>query len=185
MALEQDERIAEVVTREQSRLRSFIRRRVSDPRDAEDILQDVFYQLVESNRLLMPIHHVTGWLFRVARNRITDLFRKRMPERFSDAAVGRADDDMLRLEDVLPSRDAGPETLYERHVLLDALESAIAELPPEQRAVFVAHELDGRSFKEMATETGVNVNTLLSRKRYAVLHLRERLKSIYDDSRES
>jgi RNA polymerase sigma factor (sigma-70 family) len=185
MALEQDERIAEVVTREQSRLRSFIRRRVSDPRDAEDILQDVFYQLVESNRLLMPIHHVTGWLFRVARNRITDLFRKRTPEGFSDAAVGREDDDMLRLEDVLPSRDAGPETLYERHVLLDALESAIAELPPEQRAVFVAHELDGRSFKEMAAETGVNVNTLLSRKRYAVLHLRERLKSIYDDSRES
>jgi len=185
MALEQDERIAEVVTREQSRLRSFIRRRVPDPRDAEDILQDVFYELVEANRLLMPIHQVTGWLFRVARNRITDLFRKRTPERFSDAAVAHEDDDLLRLEDLLPSPDAGPEALYERHVLLDELESAIGELPPEQREVFVAYELEGRSFKEMAAETGVSVNTLLSRKRYAVLHLRERLKSIYDELRES
>ena len=185
MALEQDERIAEVVTREHSRLRSFIRRRVPDPRDAEDILQDVFYELVEANRLLMPIHQVTGWLFRVARNRITDLFRKRTPERFSDAAVAHEDDDLLRLEDLLPSPDAGPEALYERHVLLDELESAIGELPPEQREVFVAYELEGRSFKEMAAETGVSVNTLLSRKRYAVLHLRERLKSIYDELRES
>ena len=185
MATEQDERIAEVVAREESRLRSFIRRRVSDPRDAEDILQDVFCELVEANRLFMPIHHVTGWLFRVARNRITDLFRKRRPERFSDAAVAHENDDMLRLEDLLPSPDAGPEALYERHVLLDELESAIGELPPEQREVFVAYELEGRSFKEMAAETGVSVNTLLSRKRYAVLHLRERLKSIYDELRES
>ena len=185
MALEQDERIAEVVTREQSRLRSFIRRRVPDPRDAEDILQDVFCELVEANRLLMPIHHVTGWLFRVARNRITDLFRKRTPECFRDAAVADEDDDLLRLEDLLPSPDAGPEALYERHVLLDELESAIGELPPAQREVFVAYELEGRSFKEMAAETGVSVNTLLSRKRYAVLHLRERLKSIYDELRES
>ena len=184
MALEEDERIAEVVTREQSRLRSFIRRRVSDPRDAEDILQDVFYELVEANRLLMPIHHVTGWLFRVARNRITDLFRRRTLERFSDGAVPY-EDDLLRLQDLLPSPDAGPEALYERHLLLDELESAIGELPPKQREVFVAHELDGRSFKEMAAETGVSVNTLLSRKRYAVLHLRERLKSIYDELRES
>ncbi len=185
MALEQDERISEVVKREQSRLRNFIRRRVPDPRDAEDILQDVFYELVEANRLLMPIHHVTGWLFRVARNRITDLFRRRTPERFSDAAIPDEDDNLLRLEDLLPSPDAGPEALYARHVLLDELESAIAELPPEQREVFVAHELEGRSFKEMAAETGVSVNTLLSRKRYAVLHLRERLKSIYDELRES
>jgi RNA polymerase sigma factor (sigma-70 family) len=185
MALEQDERIAEVVAREQSRLRSFIRRRVPDPRDAEDILQEVFYELVEANRLLMPIHQVTGWLFRVARNRITDLFRKRTPERFSNAAVACEDDDLLRLEDLLPSPDAGPEALYERHVLLDELESAIGDLPPEQREVFVAYELEGRSFKEMAAETGVSVNTLLSRKRYAVLHLRERLKSIYDELRES
>jgi len=185
MAVEQDERIGEVVTREQSRLRSFIRRRVPDPRDADDILQDVFYELVEANRLLMPIHHVTGWLFRVARNRIIDLFRQRAAERISDAAVAYEQDDMLRLEDLLPSPDAGPEALYERHVLLEEIESAISELPPEQREVFVAHELEGRSFKELAAEAGVSVNTLLSRKRYAVLHLRERLKSIYDELRES
>ena len=181
MALEQDQRISEVVKREQSRLRNFIRRRVPDPRDAEDILQDVFYELVEANRLLMPIEHVTGWLFRVARNRITDLFRKKKPESFSDTAVADEDDELLRLEDLLPSPDAGPEALYARNVLLDELELAVDELPEEQREVFVAHELEGRSFKEMAAETGVSVNTLLSRKRYAVLHLRERLQSIYDE----
>jgi RNA polymerase sigma factor (sigma-70 family) len=181
MALEQDQRISEVVNREQSRLRNFIRRRVPDPRDAEDILQDVFYELVEANRMLMPIEHVTGWLFRVARNRITDLFRKKKPERFSDAAVENEDDELLRLEDLLPSSDAGPEALYARNVLLSELEQAFEELPDEQREVFVAHELEGRSFREMAAETGVSVNTLLSRKRYAVLHLRERLQSIYDE----
>ena len=181
MALEQDQRISEVVKREQYRLRNFIRRRVPDPRDAEDILQDVFYKLVEANRLLMPIDHVTGWLFRVARNRITDLFRKKRPESLSDIAVADEEDELLRLEDLLPSSDAGPEELYARNVLLDELELAVDELPEEQRAVFVAHELEGLSFKEMATETGVSVNTLLSRKRYAVLHLRERLQSIYDE----
>jgi len=181
MALEQDRGISDVVTREQSRLRNFIRRRVPDTRDAEDILQDVFYELVEANRLLMPIDHVTGWLFRVARNRITDLFRKKRPEPFSDSVVAGDDDEMLRLQDLLPSPDAGPDALYARNVLLEELEVAIDELPEEQRAVFVAHELTGRSFKEMSTETGVNVNTLLSRKRYAVLHLRERLQAIYDD----
>jgi RNA polymerase sigma factor (sigma-70 family) len=181
MALEQDRRISEVVKREQSRLRNFIRRRVPDPRDAEDLLQDVFYELVEANRLLMPIEHVTGWLFRVARNRITDLFRKKKPESFSDTAVANEDDERLQLEDLLPSPAAGPEALYARNVLLDELELAVDELPEEQRAVFVAHELEGRSFKEMAAETGVSVNTLLSRKRYAVLHLRERLQSIYDE----
>ena len=183
MALEQDQRISEVVKREQSRLRNFIRRRVPDPRDAEDILQDVFYELVEANRLLMPIEHVTGWLFRVARNRITDLFRKKKPESFSDTAVAvtTSDDELPAFEDLLPSPDAGPEALYARNVLLDELELAVDELPEEQREVFVAHELEGRSFKEMAAETGVSVNTLLSRKRYAVLHLRERLQSIYDE----
>ena len=181
MALEQDQRIAEVVRREQSRLRNFIRRRVPDPRDAEDILQDVFYKLVEANRLLMPIEHVTGWLFRVARNRITDFFRKKTPESFSDTAVADEDDELLLLEDLLPSPDAGPEALYVRNVLLAALELALDELPGEQRMGFVAHELEGRSFKEMAAETGVSVNTLLSRKRYAVLHLRERLHDIYDE----
>ncbi|MBI3403272.1 MAG: sigma-70 family RNA polymerase sigma factor [Acidobacteria bacterium] len=181
MSLEQDRRISEVVRREQSRLRNFIRRRVPDPRDAEDILQDVFYRLVEANRLLMPIDHVTGWLFRVARNRIADLFRKKKPERFSETAVADEDDELLQLEDLLPSPDAGPEALYARNVLLDELALAIDELPKEQREVFVAHELDGRSFKEIAAETGVNVNTLLSRKRYAVRHLRKRLQSIYNE----
>jgi RNA polymerase sigma factor (sigma-70 family) len=180
MTLEQDQRISEVVKREQSRLRNFIRRRVPDPLDAEDILQEVFYQLVEANRLLMPIEHVTGWLFRVARNRII-LFRKKKPESFSDAAVATDDEELLRLEDLLPSPDAGPDALYARSVLLDELEFALDELPDEQREVFVGHELERRSFKEMAAETGVSVNTLLSRKRYAVLHLRERLQSIYDE----
>jgi RNA polymerase sigma factor (sigma-70 family) len=181
MALEQDQRIADVVEREQSRLSSFIRRRVPDPRDAEDILQDVFYELVEANRLLMPIDHVTGWLFRVARNRITDFFRKKKPESFSETGVTSEDDELLQLEDLLPSPDAGPDALYARHVLLDELELAVDELPEEQRDVFVGHEFDGRSFKEMAAETGVSVNTLLSRKRYAVRHLRERLQRIYND----
>jgi RNA polymerase sigma factor (sigma-70 family) len=179
---QQDQRISEVVRREQSRLLNFIRRRVPDPRDAEDVLQDVFYKLVEANRLLMPIDHVTGWLFRVARNRITDLFRKKRPESFSDAAVANQEaDELLQFEDLLPSPDAGPETLYARSVLLDELELAIDELPEEQREVFVAHELEGRTFKEIAAQTGVPLNTLLSRKRYAVLHLRERLQTIYDE----
>jgi len=181
MALEQDQRISDAVKREQSRLRNFIRRRVPDPRDAEDIVQDVFYELVEANRLLMPIEHVTGWLFRVARNRITDLFRKKKSESFSDAAVEGEDGESLRLEDLLPSPDAGPEALYFRNLLLDELELALDELPDEQREVFLAHEVEGRSFKELSAETGVSVNTLLSRKRYAVLHLRERLQSIYDE----
>jgi RNA polymerase sigma factor (sigma-70 family) len=181
MSLEQDGRISEVVKRETSRLRNFIRRRVPDPRDAEDILQDVFYQLVEANRLLMPIDHVTGWLFRVARNRITDLFRKKKPEPFSDTAVAGEDEERLQLEDLLPSPDAGPDALYARNVLLDELELAVDELPEEQREVFVGHELDGRSFKQMAAETGVSVNTLLSRKRYAVRYLRARLQDVYDE----
>jgi len=181
MVLKQDQRISEVVTRERSRLRNFIRGRVPDPRDAEDILQEVFYELVEANRLLMPIEHVTGWLFRVARNRITDLFRKKQPESFNDVAVADEDDELMDLEDLLPSPDAGPEALYARSVLLDELELAIDELPGEQREVFVSHELEGRSFREMAAETGVSVNTLLSRKRYAVLHLRKRLQVIYDE----
>jgi RNA polymerase sigma factor (sigma-70 family) len=181
MALEQDQRISEVVKREGSRLRNFIRRRVPNPRDAEDVLQDVFYRLVEANRLLMPIDHVTGWLFRVARNRITDLFRKKKPELFSDAAIEDEEGEALQIEDLLPSPDAGPEALYFRNLLLDELELALDELPDEQRAVFIAHELEGRSFKDLAEEAGVSVNTLLSRKRYAVLQLRERLQSIYDE----
>src|SRR6478736_4596062 len=181
MTREQDLRISETFRREQSRLRSFIRRRVADPRDAEDILQDVFSRLVEANRLLMPIDHVTGWLFRVARNRITDLFRKKTPELFSDTAVAGEEGELLQIEDLLPSPDAGPEALYFRNLLLDELELALDELPDEQREVFVAHELDGRSFKELSAEMGVSMNTLLSRKRYAMLHLRGRLQSIYDE----
>ena len=181
MALDQGQQITEVVKREQSRLRNFIRRRVPDPGDAEDILQDVFYALVEANHLLMPIEHVTGWLFRVARNRITDLFRKKKPQSFGDAAVADEQGELLQLEDLLPSPDAGPDALFLRHWLFDELELALDELPPEQRDVFIAHELEGRSFKEMAAEAGVSMNTLLSRKRYAVLHLRQRLQSVYDE----
>ena len=165
-----DRQIAEVVTRERARLLRFIRRRVPDPLDAEDILQDVFYRLVEANRLLMPIEHVTGWLFSVARNRIADLFRSR-----------REATDMAALEDLLPSPEAGPDAEYARQVIVDEIAAALDDLPREQRDVFVAHELEGRSFKELAHETGVNVNTLLSRKRYAVLHLRARLQGIYDE----
>jgi RNA polymerase sigma factor (sigma-70 family) len=178
---EQDRQISEIIAVERSRLRNFIRRRVPDPSDAEDILQEVFYKLVEANRLLMPIDHVTGWLFRVARNRITDLFRKQKPETFSDTSVEDEDGEVLRFEDLLPSPDAGPEALYVRNVLLDELELALDELPDEQREVFVAHELEGRPFKELSAASGVNINTLLSRKRYAVLHLRERLQNIYDE----
>src|SRR5881397_1600205 len=166
---EQDQRISEAINREHARLRNFIRRRVPDARDAEDILQDVFYRLVEANRLLMPIEHVTGWLFRVARNRITDLFRKHKPENFAHALAEGEEGELLEIEDLLPSPDAGPEAVYVRSLLLDELELALDELPDEQREVFVAHELEGRSFKELSAESGVNVNTLLSRKRYAVL----------------
>jgi RNA polymerase sigma factor (sigma-70 family) len=171
MSIEQDRRIGEVVQREESRLRHFIRHRVPDPGDAEDILQDVFYTLVEANRLLMPIEHVTGWMFRVARNRITDLFRKKRPDLLDDIADA----------DVMASRDAGPEAQYESSELVDELIAAIDELPPEQRTVFIAHVVEGRSFKDIAAETGVSVNTLLSRKHYAVVRLRRRLRSIYDE----
>jgi len=177
----QDRRISEIVAEERARLRNFIRRRVPDAADAEDILQEVFYELVAANRLLMPIEHVTGWLFRVARNRITDLWRKKRPERFSEAAIENDDGEELRLEDLLPSPEAGPEAMYVRGLLLDELALALEELPREQREVFVAHELEGWSFKELAAESGVSVNTLLARKRYAVLHLRERLQDIHDE----
>ena len=185
MASDAEQRNSEALKQEQSRLRSFIRQRVPDSRDAEDILQDVFCELAEANRLLMPIEHITAWMFRVARNRIVDLFRKKKPESLSDAVVANDDGERLHLEDLLPSPDAGPEALYVRAVLLDEIELAIDELPKVQREVFVAHELEGRSFKEMSKDTGVSVNTLLSRKRYAVLHLRERLQSIYDDFTEN
>ncbi len=180
MSQDPNDAIVDVVTREQSRLLSFIRRRVPDTRDAEDILQEVFSELVEANRLLMPIEHVTGWLFRVARNRITDLFRKKRPESLPDVVTDDGDE-RLGLDELLPSPDDGPEALLLRQALLEEIEAALAELPKDQRDVFVAHEIDGRSFKELVAATGVSQNTLLSRKRYAVLRLRERLQTVYDD----
>ncbi len=178
---EQDQAIADTIRKEQGRLRRFIRKRVSDAEDAEDILQDVFFELVEAYRLMQPIEEVGAWLFRVARNRIVDRFRKRRAE--APAAVGAGDsrDEVLRWEDLLPSPDESPETTCARRILLEELEAALEELPEEQRYVFVAHEIEGRSFKELAGKTGVSVNTLLSRKHYAVLHLRRRLEAIYDE----
>jgi RNA polymerase sigma factor (sigma-70 family) len=175
----QDRLIAEAVERDEPRLRSFIRKRVMDIGDAEDVLQDVFYELTEAYRLTRPIEEVTAWLYRVARNRITDLFRRKKAASLSEVVGG--DEDGRALEEMLPSPDAGPDAIYARHVLLEALDEALDELPEEQREVFVAHELMGRSFKEIAEETGVSVNTLLSRKRYAVLHLRERLQEMKED----
>lgn len=183
---EQDRRIAEAVEREQGRLKNFIRKRVPDRRDVEDVLQDVFFELVEAYRLMKPIGEVGAWLFRVARNRIIDRFRKKRPES-SGMTRSNPDDEggeTVSLEDLLPSPNAGPEAAFARGVLLDEIDSALEELPEEQRFVFVAHELEGRSFRELASETGVNVNTLLSRKHYAVLHLRRRLQKIYDEFKE-
>ena len=185
MTSEQDRRISETVLRERGRLRNFIRKRVGDAGDAEDILQDVFYELVEAYRLMKPVEHVTAWMFTVARNRITDLFRARKPQVSAQEPVAFGEDGAeLVLEDLLPSPDAGPEAVYAREVLLEELDAALEELPYEQREVFIAHEMEGRSFKELAAETGLSVNTLLSRKHYAVVHLRERLRAIYKEFRK-
>ena len=178
---EQNRRIAEVIERERRRLFHFIRKRVDDEGDAEDILQDVFYELTEAYRLMKPVEQVGAWLFRVARNRIIDRFRKRRPEGSGEIPRNATEEDALRLEDLLPSPDAGPEALYARSVLLEELDAALEELPEEQREVFLALEIDGRSFKWLAEETGLSINTLLSRKRYAVLHLRARLEAIYKE----
>ena len=180
--VEQDQKLTETIGREQGRLRNFIRRRVADDSDAEDILQDVFYELIEAYRLMKPIEQVGAWLYRVARNRIIDAFRKKKPVPFSQEREPDAEnDESLSLEELLPSPDAGPEAAYARSILLEELDEALDELPEEQREVFLAHEFDGISFKEISAETGVSVNTLLSRKHHAVLHLRRRLQSIYDD----
>ena len=179
LSAEQDRRIAEALQRDEGRLRKFIRRRVVSEGDVEDVLQDVFYELVEAYRLMKPIEQVSAWLFRVAANRITDLFRRKKPEPFAREIT--VDDERLTMADLLPSPDAGPEADYARGVLLEELEAALDELPEEQRDVFVAHELEGRSFKELAAESGLSINTLLSRKHYAVLHLRRRLQSIHDE----
>lgn len=179
---EQDERISDAISRDQPRLRNFIRRQVSDPSEAEDILQDVFYELVEAYRMMRPVEQVTAWLFRVARNRIVDLFRRKSREGMrSEAERVSADGEVSVLSELLPSPDAGPEAAYARRVLLEELDAALDELPEEQREVFVAHELMGYSFKEIAQRTGIGVNTLLSRKHYAVMHLRERLRAIYQE----
>lgn len=174
---EQDQFIADAMEQDAPRLRSFIHKRVFDTGDAEDILQDVFYELIQTYRLMKPVEQVTAWLYRVARNRITDLFRKQKPVSLDEPAFN-ADADGATVLDLLPSEDDGPDALYARHLLLASLEEALEELPEEQRAVFIAHELEGRSFKEMSDETGTSINTLLSRKRYAVLHLRRRLEEI-------
>ena len=184
MMVQQDQQISEAIERERPRLRNFIRRRVPDQSDAEDILQEVFFELVEAYRMMKPLEQVTAWLFRVARNRITDLFRSKKREASKEPAVTTEDGETLEWEDLLPAPDAGPESAYARSVLLEEMDAALDELPEEQREVFVAHELLGYSFKELAEQTGVSVNTLLSRKHYAVLHLRERLQSIYDDFRK-
>lgn len=179
---EQDRRIDDAVRRERGRLRNFIRRRVADDGDAEEILQEVFYELVEAYRLMKPIEHVSGWLFRVARNRITDLFRKKKPVAFSDVAAAVSEDgEALHLEDLLPTPEAGPDAAYARTVLIEELDAALEELPSEQREAFVANEIEGRSFKELADETGVTVNALVLRKHYAVQHLRQRLAAIHDE----
>ena len=180
---EQDERLTRTIGREQGRLRNFIRRRVTDESDAEDILQDVFYELIEAYRLMKPVEQVGAWLYRVARNRIIDRFRKKRPEPFflPEKDLQWEGGDSLSLEELLPSPDAGPEAAYARNILLEELEAALDELPEEQREVFLAHEFEGISFKEISAATGVGVNTLLSRKHQAVLYLRRRLQSIYDD----
>jgi RNA polymerase sigma factor (sigma-70 family) len=176
---EQDQFIAEAFERDEPRLRSFIRKRVLDTSDAEDVLQDVFYELISAYRMMKPAEQVTAWLFRVAKNRVTDLFRRRKAESLNEP-VGEGEDS-LTLEDLLPSPDAGPEAIYARNVLFEAMDDALEELPEEQREVFIAHEFLGRSFKELSEETGVSVNTLLSRKRYAVLYLRERLLKMSEE----
>jgi RNA polymerase sigma factor (sigma-70 family) len=178
---EQDRRINDAILGEQFRLRNFIRRRVADEGDVEDILQEVFYELVETYRLMKPVEQVTAWLFRVARNRITDLFRKKKPEALDDVAALDRDGETLRVEDLLPSPGAGPDAEFARGVLAEELDAALDELPGDQREVFIAHEIEGRSFKEIAAATGVSVNTLLSRKHYAILHLRRRLQAIYEE----
>jgi RNA polymerase sigma factor (sigma-70 family) len=176
---EKDKRIAEAVLRERGRLRNFIRSRVPDAGEAEDILQDVFYEFVAACRLPEPIEQVGAWLFRVARNRIIDRFRKKKEDALPETPGDADEQTWLNVE--LPSADAGPEAAYARSMLLEELYGALSELPEEQRAVFIAHEVDGRSFKDLSADSGASVSTLLARKRYAVLHLRTRLQDIYDD----
>jgi RNA polymerase sigma factor (sigma-70 family) len=178
---EEDRELTATVLRERARLSSFIRRRVADPGEAEDMVQDVLEELVEAWRLPEPIEQVGSWLFRVARNRIIDRFRRKKRRAGVDIEMNSADDDELRLDLELPDPGSGPEALYARSVLLETLQQALDELPENQHDVFIAHELEGKSFKEMAAESGTAINTLLARKRYAVMHLRSALEAVYDD----
>ncbi|WP_407069722.1 RNA polymerase sigma factor [Leptothrix ochracea] len=186
MALaDKEQRLTATLSQERGRLRSFIRGQVRDASDAEDILQDVFFEFTQAWRLPEPIEQAGAWLFRVARHRIIDRFRKKREEPLRSAtsnteASDTSDADAPWLEDVLPSPEDGPEALYARKVLLEHISAALAELPEEQRAVFIAHEIEGRSFEAMAQEQGLSINTLLARKRYAVLALRKRLQPIHD-----
>jgi RNA polymerase sigma factor (sigma-70 family) len=179
---EPDRQISEIIAEERSRLRNFIRKRVPNEADAEDLLQEVFFEVIEAYRMMEPVRKWSAWMFRVARNRIIDLFRKKRLEALgNDRVAVSGEGETLLLEDVLPSPDAGPAEAYARTVLLDEIEEALDELPEEQREVFTEHEIAGYSFKEIAARTGVSVNTLLSRKHYAVVHLRRRLRTIYDE----
>ncbi|WP_321815489.1 MULTISPECIES: RNA polymerase sigma factor [unclassified Paraburkholderia] len=181
---DRDSDITATVVRERTRLVNFIRRRIRDPDDAEDILQDVFHEFVQAYRLPAPIEQASAWLFRAARNRIVDRFRKKKEQPLAELAQAESEDEAgseYRLDLALPAQDAGPEALYARTLVLKALQDALDELPPNQREIFIAHELEGRSFKEMAEQSGVTLNTLLARKRYAVLHLRTRLQAIYEE----
>jgi RNA polymerase sigma factor (sigma-70 family) len=177
---DQDRAISETVTREGMRLRNFIRRRVASAADAEDVLQDVLFEVTLAYRLPEPIEQIGAWMYKVALNRITDLFRKKKPDLLADLIPGDSDDDRL-LDDLLPAADPGPDAAYARTVLLDEIRAALEALPDDQRQVFIAHELEGISFKELAARSGLSVNTLLARKRYAVLNLRARLQAVYDD----
>jgi RNA polymerase sigma factor (sigma-70 family) len=186
MSADRNRKLSAAIRDEQARLRNFIRKRVPDPADAEDILQDVFYEFLEADHLIRPIEHVGAWLYRVARNRIIDLFRKKKAGAFADLPATLTEDgEQLRIEDLLPSREASPEAAYARSVLVEELEAALDELPAGQREAFISHELEGRSFKELAAETGLSVNALILRKHYAVLHLRKRLQAIYDEFTKS
>jgi RNA polymerase sigma factor (sigma-70 family) len=179
---EQDRLISRVFRQESRRLKNFILKRVPDKSDAEDILQETFYELVVAYRLVEPIGKVGPWLFRVARNRIIDRFRaKGAKSRKEISRPSETGEESVRWEDLLPSPEAGPEAAFARKILLEELDAALDELPEEQREVFIAHEIEGRSFKELAAATGSKVNTLLSRKHSAVLHLRKRLRAIYEE----
>jgi RNA polymerase sigma factor (sigma-70 family) len=183
MSIQQDESITKAVKSNRNRLREFIRQRVSDAEDAEDILQDVFEELTEAVRMMQPIEQVASWMFRVARNKIIDRYRKKKTESLEDQKfqTPQSEDEQLLLADLLMDSSSSAVNRFDKNLLWSAIEEALDELPPEQRDVFIMHELDGKSFNDMVKETGIPLNTLLSRKRYAVLHLREKLRGIYNE----